>query len=232
MSVCTGAFPLTAAGLLDGLVATTHWRWAEPLAPCTRSARCDLSNGCAGVGLNSAGQPLRYAGLGQDLRQCRRLPDEYLVQHAERTALHSAFHLCTLRNDQRRCSLAPGEAVVAESFDVDQVRRDRLTRPSTSSAASCRWRSSRNCWFRLRWLAAWRRARSSMICSTQEAPHRTPRAKMTTTPKEIRSRRFISRYLMMSTLGQGYGCTCRVTLGKQLNSYDRQAPREKEVGLR
>ena len=41
-SVCTGAFVLAAAGLLDGRRATTHWRWCPQLAASHPTVRVDM----------------------------------------------------------------------------------------------------------------------------------------------------------------------------------------------
>jgi transcriptional regulator GlxA family with amidase domain len=43
VSQCTGAFLLASAGLLDGLRATTHWRWAGELAARFPAVRVDPS---------------------------------------------------------------------------------------------------------------------------------------------------------------------------------------------
>jgi len=40
-SICTGAFLLAAAGLLDGKRATTHWKWAADLAKRSRLTSVD-----------------------------------------------------------------------------------------------------------------------------------------------------------------------------------------------
>lgn len=41
LSMCTGAFVLAAAGLLDGRPATTHWMWADELAESYPAVRID-----------------------------------------------------------------------------------------------------------------------------------------------------------------------------------------------
>ncbi|HEY6936809.1 MAG TPA: GlxA family transcriptional regulator [Terriglobales bacterium] len=40
-SICTGAFLLASAGLLDGKRVTTHWKWAAELASKCKQARVD-----------------------------------------------------------------------------------------------------------------------------------------------------------------------------------------------
>ncbi|MFZ0797536.1 MAG: DJ-1/PfpI family protein [Terriglobales bacterium] len=40
-SICTGAFLLAAAGLLDGKTATTHWKWASELSTRCKQTKID-----------------------------------------------------------------------------------------------------------------------------------------------------------------------------------------------
>jgi transcriptional regulator GlxA family with amidase domain len=40
-SICTGAFPLAAAGILDGRRATTHWGWCDRLARAYPAVRVE-----------------------------------------------------------------------------------------------------------------------------------------------------------------------------------------------
>ncbi len=72
-SVCTGAFPLAAAGLLDGRRAVTHWRWCARLAREFPRVRVDpepifIRDGrlwtSAGI---SAGMDLALALVEEDL---------------------------------------------------------------------------------------------------------------------------------------------------------------------
>ncbi len=72
-SICTGAFLIAAAGLLDGKRATTHWKWADDLAKRCTNAIIDpdpiyIRDGntytTAGV---TAGMDLALALVEQDL---------------------------------------------------------------------------------------------------------------------------------------------------------------------
>jgi transcriptional regulator GlxA family with amidase domain len=68
LSVCTGAFALAAAGLLDGRRATTHWQFAERLAARYPEVRVD-----ADVLYVEDGPVLTSAGAAAGLDTCLHL---------------------------------------------------------------------------------------------------------------------------------------------------------------
>lgn len=83
MSVCSGAFTLGAAGLLDGRDCTTHWRHAEELARRHPSARVnpDVLFVCDGPVLTSAGTA---AGLDLCLHLIRADHGEEIARRVAR----------------------------------------------------------------------------------------------------------------------------------------------------
>lgn len=68
VSICTGAFALAAAGLLDGLRATTHWYDAPRLAALHPRVEVD-----SGVLYVDAGQVLTSAGVAAGIDLCLHL---------------------------------------------------------------------------------------------------------------------------------------------------------------
>ncbi len=84
MSVCTGAYALAGAGLLDGRRAATHWAWAEELA-----ARFPAVTVEPGVLFVDEGEVLTSAGLsaGIDL-SLHVIRRDHGVACADRVARH------------------------------------------------------------------------------------------------------------------------------------------------
>jgi AraC family transcriptional activator FtrA len=68
VSICSGAFALAAAGLLDGREAATHWRYAALLAERFPAVRVD-----AGVLYVDGGQVLTSAGTAAGIDLCLHL---------------------------------------------------------------------------------------------------------------------------------------------------------------
>ena len=67
-SICTGAFALASAGLLDGKPATTHWRYADELARRHPQVRVDPD-----VLYVDAGDVLTSAGVASGIDLCLHL---------------------------------------------------------------------------------------------------------------------------------------------------------------
>ena len=68
VSICTGAFVLAAAGLLDDRTATTHWEYADRLTELYPGVRID-----AGVLFTDDGDVLTSAGLSAGVDLCLHL---------------------------------------------------------------------------------------------------------------------------------------------------------------
>ena len=83
MSLCSGAFILGAAGVLDGRDCTTHWRHAAELAALHPAARVDpnVLFVCDGPVLTSAGTA---AGLDLCLHVIRADHGEEIARRAAR----------------------------------------------------------------------------------------------------------------------------------------------------
>jgi transcriptional regulator GlxA family with amidase domain len=109
VSVCTGAFVLAAAGLLDGRRATTHWAFAERLARICPSAQVDpepifVRDGdvwtSAGV---TAGMDLALALVEEDLdRDAALTIARHLVMFLRRPANQSQFSAALAAQQPRR----------------------------------------------------------------------------------------------------------------------------------
>lgn len=98
VSVCTGAYVLAAAGLLDGRRVTTHWNYADDLARCHPALRVEpdrlfLRDGrFATSGGLTAGMDLALALVEEDLGAPAALAvARYLVMYMKRPGNQAQF---------------------------------------------------------------------------------------------------------------------------------------------
>jgi transcriptional regulator GlxA family with amidase domain len=130
-SVCTGAFVLAAAGLLDGRCATTHWRYAATLQRLYPQVKVDgdrifTRDGSiwtsAGV---SAGIDLALAWIEDDLgTEISRATARYLVVYHRRPGGQSQFStLLELdpESDRIRKALGYAREHLQEKLTVDRL---------------------------------------------------------------------------------------------------------------
>ncbi|HYH87698.1 MAG TPA: GlxA family transcriptional regulator [Solirubrobacteraceae bacterium] len=125
-SVCTGAYLLGAAGLLDGRRATTHWRWCEDLAERHPSASVDpdpvfVHDGnvwtSAGV---TAGMDLALALVEEDLgAEVALAVARLLVIFLKRPGGQSQFSGALSAQQAARPELRELQAWVAGHLDED-----------------------------------------------------------------------------------------------------------------
>jgi transcriptional regulator GlxA family with amidase domain len=117
VSICTGAFVLAAAGLLDDRPATTHWEYAEQLATLHPGVRID-----ADVLFTDDGDVLTSAGLSAGVDLCLHLIRR---DHGSEVANRVARH----------CVVPPWR----DGGQAQFIERHVPQRPGESTAAARQW---------------------------------------------------------------------------------------------
>ena len=144
-SVCSGAFLLARAGLLDGKRATTHWRWAPQLAKLFPKVRVEadcihIRDGdvwtSAGV---TAGIDLALALIGQDLGEdiATRVARE-MVMYSKRPggqAQHSVLLELDAKSDRFARLNAWMRAHLGEDLSVERLARETAMSPRNFARA-------------------------------------------------------------------------------------------------
>src|SRR3954470_17818069 len=131
-SVCTGAFVLAAAGLLDGRRATTHWRHAEALA-----ARYPLVDVDPGVLYTEDGTVFTSAGTAAGLDLCLHL---VRADHGARVAAEVARRLVVPPHRDGGQAQYIRSPLASPGADADAISRvmgwalQHLDRPMTVAA--------------------------------------------------------------------------------------------------
>jgi transcriptional regulator GlxA family with amidase domain len=117
ISICTGAFVLAAAGLLDGRPATTHWAWAPRFRELFPRVRLDPE-----VLFVDDGRVLTSAGVAAGIDLCLHVVRQ---DHGSEIANHAA----------RRCVVPPWRSGGQSQF----IERPLPAMLDTSTAATRQW---------------------------------------------------------------------------------------------
>jgi AraC family transcriptional activator FtrA len=177
MSICSGAFALAAAGLLDGRRATTHWRYADLLR--RRHPTVDVDPNVLYV---DHGDVLTSAGSAAGLDLCLHIVRQ---DHGATIANAVARRLVTQpHRDGGQAQFI--ETPVTNAPDDDRVARSmdwalaHLTRPITVDTLAQRARMSPRTYLRhfarstgtspIRWLINQRVQASLALLETTDAP--------------------------------------------------------------
>ena len=125
-SICTGAFLLAAAGLLDGKRVATHWKWAAELAKRYKSAKVEpdpifIRDGklCTSAGI-TAGMDLALALVEEDLgAQLAVQVAREMVLYLRRPGGQSQFSAALALQSSDRCPITELQGWILENLSAD-----------------------------------------------------------------------------------------------------------------